>query len=155
MSPRLKELNDNPYLFPLITSGERPASPVWFAWVADIKRVELALLRSFHPLRLWTAHLVRTSSAKPHIYDIIPPIKHPDNRTQCLLSRYIKGMKCIHTIYGASTTTLLLTDYSEIVQISMSQNTKRIVNAFLIHKSICRLLAVSQSFASSPSNDMP
>ena len=39
-------------------------------------------------------------------------------------------MKRIHTIYGASTTTLSLTDF-EIVQISENQNTKRIVNAFL------------------------
>ena len=57
-------------------------------------------------------------------------------------------MSCIHTIYGASTTTLFLTDY-EIVQISENQNTKRIVNAFLIHKSKCRPLAVAQPIASS------
>lgn len=57
-------------------------------------------------------------------------------------------MKRIHTIYGASTTTLSLTDF-EIVQISENQNTKRIVNAFLIHESKCRPLAVAQPIASS------
>ena len=57
-------------------------------------------------------------------------------------------MSCIHTIYGASTTTLSLTDF-EIVQISENQNTKRIVNAFLIHESKCRPLAVAQPIASS------
>ena len=98
---------------------------------------------------------LRTSSAKPHIYDIIHPIKHPDNRTQCLPSRYNKGMNCIHTIYGALTATFVLMDNYESVEVSRCQNTKRIVNAFLIHKSICRLMAVSQSFASSPSDDMP
>ena len=107
---------------------------------ADIKRVELAPLRPFHSLRLWTAHLVRTSSAKPHLYDIIHPSKHPDNRTHCLPSRYNKGMSCIHTIYGALTATIVLMDISEICEISMSQNTKRIVNAFFIHKSKCRPL---------------
>ena len=99
----------------------------------DTKRVELAPLRPFHSLRLWTAHLVRTSSAKPHLYDIIHPSKHPDNRTQCLPSRYNKGMSCIHTIYGALTATIVSMDISEICEISMSQNTKRIVNAFFTH----------------------
>ena len=115
----------------------------------DTKRVELAPLRPFHILRLWTAHLVRTSSAKPHLYDIIHPSKHPDNRTHCLPSRYNKGMSCIHTIYGALTTQLCFWRDDEIVQISTSQNTKRIVNAFLIHESKCRLLAVAQPIASS------
>ena len=99
----------------------------------DTKRVELAPLRPFHSLRLWTAHLVRTSSAKPHLYDIIHPSKHPDNRTQCLPSRYNKGMSCIHTIYGALTATIVLMDNYESVEVSRCQNTKRIVNAFFIH----------------------
>ena len=115
----------------------------------DTKRVELAPLRPFHILRLWTAHLVRTSSAKPHLYDIIHPSKHPDNRTHCLPSRYNKGMSCIHTIYGALTATFVSMDNYESVEVSRCQNTKRIVNAFLIHKSKCRPLAVAQPIASS------
>ena len=58
-------------------------------------------------------------------------------------------MSCIHTIYGALTATIVLMDISEICEISMSQNTKRIVNAFLIHESKCRPLAVAQPIASS------
>ena len=73
----------------------------------DIKRVELAPSRSFHILGLSTAFVHETSSARPHLYDIIHPITHPDNRTQCLLSRYNKGMSCIHTIYGALTATFV------------------------------------------------
>ena len=106
---------------------------------ADIKRVELAPLRPFHILRPSTAFVHETSSAKPHLYDIIHPIKHPDNRTQCLPSRYNKGMSCIHTIYGALTATIVSMDKFESCEVSENQNTKRIVNAFLIHKSICRL----------------
>ena len=64
-------------------------------------------------------------------------------------------MSCIHTIYGALTATIVSMDKFESCEVSENQNTKRIVNAFLIHKSICRLMAVSQSFASSPSDDMP
>lgn len=126
-----------------------PASPAFCAWVADIKRVELALLRSFHTLGLSTAFVHETSSTRPHLYDIIHPIKHPDNRTQCLPSRYNKGMRCIHTIYGALTATIVSMDKFESVEISECQNTKRIVNAFLIHKSKCRPLAVTQPIASS------
>ena len=102
--------------------------------------MELAPLRPFHSSRLSHSHVHETSSAKPHLYDIIHPSKHPDNRTHCLPSRYNKGMSCIHTIYGALTATIVLMDISEICEISMSQNTKRIVNAFFIHKSKCRPL---------------
>lgn len=107
---------------------------------ADIKRVELAPLRPFHILRPSTAIVHETSSAKPHLYDIIHPSKHPDNRTHCLPSRYNKGMSCIHTIYGALTATIVLMDNYESVEVSRCQNTKRIVNAFFIHKSKCRPL---------------
>ena len=99
----------------------------------DTKRVELAPLRPFHILRPSTAIVHETSSTKPHLYDIIHPSKHPDNRAQCLPSRYNKGMSCIHTIYGALTATIVLMDISEICEISMRQNTKRIVNAFFTH----------------------
>ena len=115
----------------------------------DTKRVELAPLRPFHILRPSTAFVHETSSAKPHLYDIIHPIKHPDNRTQCLPSRYNKGMSCIHTIYGALTATIVSMDKFESCEVSENQNTKRIVNAFLIHESKCRPLAVAQPIASS------
>ena len=95
--------------------------------------MELALLRPFHILRPSTAIVHETSSTKPHLYDIIHPSKHPDNRAQCLPSRYNKGMSCIHTIYGALTATIVLMDNYESVEVSRCQNTKRIVNAFFTH----------------------
>ena len=64
-------------------------------------------------------------------------------------------MSCIHTIYGALTATFVLMDKFESVEISECQNTKRIVNAFLIHKSKCRPLAVTQPIAAVAAMGMP
>ena len=58
-------------------------------------------------------------------------------------------MRRIHTIYGALTATIVSMDKFESCEVSENQNTKRIVNAFLIHESKCRPLAVAQPIASS------
>ena len=99
----------------------------------DIKRVELAPIARSHSLRPSTAlAILETSSAKPHfiwIYNTPYPASW-QGRTGRLPSRHTKGMTYHHTIYGASTTAVCLNSY-ESVEVSMSQNTKRIVNAFI------------------------
>ena len=58
-----------------------------------------------------------------------------------MLSRYNKGMSCIHTIYGALTATFVSMDNYESVEVSRCQNTKRIVNAFIPTKLMLALVS--------------